>query len=622
MSGLLGIWNSQQPAPWQQMLSDLDILGPNGAGDWHGLNGKLSLGRTQFFDTPESCAEPPVIEYQGCVLVWEGRLDDRDSLLAGHAQPVTDAHLLIESYRRWGIDCIDRLTGEFAFILWDASNDLLIVGCDPVGKHTLAYFWDGQTLLLSSRVLTLLCHPQVSRELDPLYLANTLCCFYGQEPGSTVFTDIKRLLPGHVLILKAGQLQNKQIAKITSPERYDTLRSPESYYDEFWEILNKSVKDRLRTIHRPCTTLSGGLDSTTVNVSLLNHLPKIDAFSIVTSTYPEFDEREPIETFLQMYPQTQWHPINADTDQAWSLSEPWQRLPVNDDPMPTCTLAIDLQVMEKARQQGFGLIFDGGWGDELFAIDFSDLIRSGSWGKVYQYIKKEKRWPGLLWRELVLPHFSTYWQKQWFTSRQTVTLPPWISSSYVDSLPTQMAINQNYMSRLIKGLQNNISWAMTSVYSVANSRAYALMRASYHLQSTSPLQDRRLIEFAIRIPPELQADNTHNKVFLRRANQNYLPQQIQWRPKNNYFDPLMYEGIAKGHQVLEILENLSGVGYLTDIVDSLTTQEILFNYRAKYSHSNSAKLTNHNKDVIHMYGLFSFVNWHQRMTEHVLKFNV
>jgi asparagine synthase (glutamine-hydrolysing) len=90
MSGLLGIWNSQQPAPWQPMLRDLDVLGPNGVGDWHGLNGKLSLGRTQFFDTPESCAEPPVIEYQWCVLVWEGRLDDRESLLAGHSQPVTD----------------------------------------------------------------------------------------------------------------------------------------------------------------------------------------------------------------------------------------------------------------------------------------------------------------------------------------------------------------------------------------------------------------------------------------------------------------------------------------------------------------------------------------------------
>jgi asparagine synthase (glutamine-hydrolysing) len=611
MSGLLGIWNSQQPAPWQQMLRDLDVLGPNGAGDWHGLNGKLSLGRTQFFDTPESCSEPPVIEYQGCVLVWEGRLDDRESLLTGHSQPATDGQLLIESYRRWGIDCIDRLTGEFAFILWDASNDLFVVGCDPVGKHTLAYFWDGQTLLLSSRVLTLLRHPQVSRELDPLYLANTLCCFYGQKPGSTPFTDIKRLLAGHALIMKADQLQNKQIAKINFPERYDTLRSPESYYDEFWEILNKSVKDRLRTIHRPCTTLSGGLDSTTVTVSLLNHLPQIDAFSTVTSIYPEFDERESIDTFLQMYPQTHWHPLNSD--HAWSLSEPWEKLPVVDDPLISCTLPMNLHLMEHIQQQGCSLIFDGEWGDNICAVGFSDLVRTGRWGKIQQYLRQEERWLSLCWRGFLLPILSAYWQRQWFTWRQPHVLPTWITPSYLQSHYAQSTIQQGYESMLVSGLQENINWALTAVHSVANSRICMLMKAAHGLSSTSPFQDRRLIEFSINLPPELQADPTHGKIFLRQANQNHLPEQIRWRPKTNYFDPVKYAGLAKGQLVVKMLSSLKNIPCLENIIDPSELEKMLIDYRAGYSQNYSPGYPYRNREANHLYALFSFVNWHQNM---------
>jgi asparagine synthase (glutamine-hydrolysing) len=615
MSGLLGVWNSQKTIPWQRMLDDLHVLGPNGVGEWHGLNGQLSLGRTQFFDTPESLAEPPVIEYEGCVLVWEGRLDDRESLLGGHSGAVTDGQLLIESYRRWGIDCIDRLLGEFTFILWDAGNDLLLVGCDPVGHRTVAYAWDGQTLLISSRVLTLLLHPQVSIELDPLYLANTLCSFNGQEPGSTAFKDLRRLRPGYALILKSGQFKEQQIAQLVFPDHYSTSRSPESYYDEFWDLLNKSVKDRFRTIHRPCTTLSGGLDSTTVTVSLLNQLPKIDAFSTVTSIYPEFDERESIETFLQRYPQTQWYPVNSD--HAWSLSEPWERLPVPDDPLMTCTLSMNLHFMEQIQQQGFGLVFDGEWGDEICAVDLPDLIRSGRWGKVQQYVQRERRWHSLVWREFFVPRLSRYWQRQWFAFRQPDVWPTWIKPSYLQSIHAQMAIDQNYESMVSIGLQQNIAWAMASGYAVANTRMYALMNVFHGLQSTSPLKDRRLLDFSINLPPELHADPAHGKIFLRRANQNYLPTEILWRPKYNYFDPVKYAGIGKGQQVWDLLKILGNMPFLSEIIDVLQVEKELLDYRQGYAQSYCVGSAYRNTEAHYLYELFTFVNWHKKMNEYV-----
>ncbi len=610
MSGILGVWNSQKNTPWQSMLHDLKVLGTDGIGDWHGLNGKLSLGRTQFFDTPESTEEPPVIEHEGCVAVWDGRLDDRESLMADSTRCVTDGQLLIESYRRWGIDCIDRLIGEFAFIIWDPNNDLLLVGCDPAGRLTVAYAWDGRTLLVSSRALTLLRHPQVNANLDPLYLATTLCSLQVQLPGSTPFTDIRRLQPGYALVLKAGQLKEQQVAELVFPERYDHARSADSYYDEFWHLLNKSVKDRLRTVHRPCTTLSGGLDSTTVTVSLLNHLPQIDAFSTVTDIYPEFDEREPIQEFLQMYPQTIWHPVNSD--HAWSLSENWDELPIPDDPLISCTLPMNLHLMEQIKQQGFGLIFDGECGDEICAVDLSDLARAGRWRKLGQCLKQEDRLRSVLWWEFVLPRLSGYWQRKWFTLRPQNILPTWIVPGYLQSTHTKMALDRSYQAMLVNGLQQNLAWSLTSGASVASSQVFSLMHGAGKMQATSPFQDRRLIEFAINLPPDLQYDPVHGKIFLRRASLEYLPSQILWKPKDNYFDPMRYAGIAQGSQALEILGRLKQIPFFENIIDVSCFEEILLSYRLGYAQRQKGSYRN--TEANHLYDLLSFVNWYERVS--------
>ncbi|HAA27135.1 MAG TPA: asparagine synthase [Cyanobacteria bacterium UBA8553] len=616
MSGILGIWNSQTPTPWQKMLDDLTVLGPDGKGDWRDREVNLSLGRTQFYNTPESAHEAPVVETEGCVLVWDGRLDERESLLAGRPSSTTDAQLIIESYRRWGEDCLRYLIGEFVFILWDASRDLLLVGCDVMGGRTIAYYWDGQTLLLSSRVLTLLHHPQVSKKLDELYLAHTICDFWAQPPGLTPFADIKRLLPGYALILKSGQLQQRQIAKLAVPERYQSPKSPEIYYEKFWYLLNQSVKDRLRSYRPVCTTLSGGLDSTTVTVSLLNHLPKIDAFSIVTDIFPEFDERQPIASFLQRYPQVKWHEVNCD--EAWSLSEPWEHLPVPDDPLITCTLPMNLQVMEQIQKQGFGLVFDGEWGDELFYTSMRDLARVGSWGQVLQRLKGDKRKHSTVWQEFVLPHLPKYWQSKWFArwQRKSNPLPPWITSTYAQQPQTQEAIQQYFESYLFTNLVQILTRPTQSSSFVGSTQVYRLLRYAYQQEATSPLQDKRLVEFAIALHPSLQNHPVHEKIFLRQANQMNLPEDVLWRPKTNYFDPLKYVGIAQGHQALQLLEQLKNCPFLQEIVENHKVEAQLINYREKYSKNYQQGNPFCNKTANQLYILFALVNWHQKINNY------
>ncbi|AFY99916.1 asparagine synthase-related protein [Calothrix sp. PCC 6303] len=611
MSGILGAWNSQKPIPWQKMLDDLTVLGRDGKGDWHNREIGLSLGRTQFFNTPESCQETPVIEYEGSVLVWDGRIDDRESLLGGRSH-VTDAQLIIEAYRRWGVDCLQHLTGEYVFILWDASNDLLLVGCDVVGGRTIAYYWDGETLLLSSRVVTLLLHPQVSKEFDEIYLAHTICNLWSHPPGITAFADIKRLRPGFALILKSGQLQERQVTQLPIPEHYELPKSPEILYEKFWDLLNQATKDRLRS-HRPvCTTISGGLDSTTVTVSLLNHLPKIDAFSNVTTIFPEFDERKPIQSFLERYPQVQWHDVNCD--RAVALTEPWEKLPIPDDPLISCTLPMDLQLMEKMQHKGFNIVFDGVWGDHLFYNSLQDLVKANCWQQSWEYIKGKKNIHSILLRELFLPQSPKWLQQKCFArwqKKRAITFP-WIRSEYIDKTTTKIAIQQDISASSFP--DSNAQFIISSLqsgYSVAAMQVYKFLKNCHQLQPVSPFQDQRLIEFATNIHPSLQYHIFHNKIFLRKANLKTLPEDVLWRPKDNFFDPLMYAGLGKGDEVISLAKEIDEYSFLQDIIHVDYFKDNLNNFRVNYS-------TKHQKGEIFqqsisssMYRIFSLFNWYK-----------
>ena len=584
MSGILGVYNSRQSVPWQQMLDDLDVLGTDGKGDWHEPKIELSLGRTQFFNTPESRYESPVVEYEGCVLVWDGRIDDRDSLTASRSN-VTDAELIIESYRRWGIDCLKHLLGEFVFVLWDTNNHLLLVGCDTLGGRTLAYYWDGQTLLLSSRVLTLLRHPQVSHRLNHNYVAHTACGSLAHPPGITAFQDISRLLPGSALILKNGQLRSLKISEINQAERYLSPQSPEVLYEKFWYLLDLATKDRLRSCRPAYTTLSGGLDSSTVTISLLNQQSKIKAFSIVTQMYPLFDESEAIEAFLQKYPQVDWSGINCDF--AWAFSEPWDSLPVVDDPFVTCALPMNLLTMQIASQQGFGVEFSGVWGDEFCYTLWGDQFKARNCKLFRDTLKTNRRWHSFWWRNFLLPAMPPSWQTIWKAKRFEPTrynLPQWLTPAYANSPEISTAIKQHFRSSLVRDRSQALNKYLTESGSVGMTQLYRLLSSAYQIDPVAPLGDRRIIEFSNSLHPSLHVDDKYEKIFLRQVNQATLPEKVRLKPKNNCFDPLQYAGLGRGEQPLQILDRAAQHPYLRAIIDFTLLRQTITQYRDRYQH--------------------------------------
>ncbi|WP_287128514.1 asparagine synthase-related protein [Candidatus Cyanaurora vandensis] len=548
MSGILAVWQSRQPTPWSVMLQDLAVLGGDDQGDWHDPCG-LSLGRTQRYNTGQAQQEPPVLHDQGCVLVWTGRLDQREP-----GCQTTDGQRLITAYRSGGLA---SLVGDYAFVLWDPGADRLLVSGDLMRRKPLAYFWDGQTLLVSSRVVSLLHHPQVSGALDEDYLAHTFGEWWQQTPGCTPFKAIRRLRLGETLVLQRGQL-TRQFRSLTPLDvRYQT---PGEYYEAFWEVLGRAVSDRLRHPRPAGVTLSGGLDSTTITAATLKHLPTVDALSFVTEIYPEFDERGPIQTFLDHYPQTRWHPIPSDDTHGFAV--PWATLPVPDDPIPVCTTPLHLRAMAQARALGLGTLLDGEWGDEIFRENFPALFRAGAGGLALRLMLGRQQAPAWLWREWVMPRLPQSWQWRWilFKRSQPDPLPPWFYPSYVAQPLVQASYRQSLENSRSQDFQTGLTWGLNQP------PQQDILYAAHGLEPLSPFADERLIRFILAIPPQIQIDPQHRKIFLRQATAGYLPEEVRWRPKVNYFDPLRRSGLLS-ECARELCQQVRDCPPLAEIVD-------------------------------------------------------
>ena len=442
---------------------------------------------------------------------------------------------------------------------------------------------------------------------------------WAQPPGITPFAEIKRLRPGFALTVESGNFNLRRIETLKRPPKCDRDRSPEEDYDKFWYLLDRATKDRLRS-HRPvCTTLSGGLDSTTVTVSALNHLSSVDAFSNVTTIFPEFDERQPIKSFLERYPQVKWHDVNCD--RAWAFTEPWDSLAITDDPLIRGTTAMNIQLYQRMQQSGFGIVLNGSWGDSLFAASLQDFAQVRSWKQVVQQLQKTKRWYASFGKYLVFPHLPLYIQNLWFArwQRKQNFIPVWMKPAFIQQPELKSALRQRFFMSLNANLEANINLTKEFGGSVGASQVYRSFQSNLGVESLSPFQDRRLIQFALNLHPSKQHDFTYNKIFLRRANQKTLPNDVLWRPKFNYFDPLRYAGLGQGDRVLDILDYLKSSSFFSSLVDVSLIEKELQEYRQDYQ-KNYVKTQYFKQQTTNfLYATFIYVDWYKKIQTKYLK---
>ncbi|HEV8384076.1 MAG TPA: asparagine synthetase B, partial [Candidatus Acidoferrales bacterium] len=273
MSGIVGVWNLNgapvERALLERLAATLAHRGPDVRGVW--VDGPVGMAACLLRVTPESAREvQPVVQPGEAVCVFDGRLDNRDEILADTQSSAAitatspDSALVLAAYRQYGEKFVEHLNGDFALAVFDIRRRTLFLARDYLGIRPLYYARAGDTFLFASEIKAILAYPDFPRVPNEEALAVFLAQGISQDAsGQTLFSGVYNLPPAHVLTVTPDKNFARRywsFENVSSP----AAKSPEEYAEGFRWHFERAVRRRTRSAYPVAVMVSGGLDSSSV----------------------------------------------------------------------------------------------------------------------------------------------------------------------------------------------------------------------------------------------------------------------------------------------------------------------------------------------------------------------
>ena len=505
------------------------------------VTGPFGLGAATF-----ATMTPPIARKAGLFCALDGRLDDREDLVAtlGADPHLDDASLLLAAYRRWEAECVTRLAGDFAFFIHDAATRTTLCGRDILGVRPLYYHDSADALYLASHPGAILAAlPRIAAAADQSVLA-AYAAGYAPEGDRTLYPAIRRLMPGHRLASSPAGCTIDRYADWSS-ERRPTGREPPV---RFAALLDRAVSRRMAGTGPVAALLSGGLDSSSVVALARHHRQSLRTYSQVFPAYPEADERPFIATITDgggLDPQF------LDCTGISTFDGLDRALTVQAGPFIGPNLATTTHTYRTAAAQGFPILLDGHGGDES--------VYSGL-GSLYDHAYN-LRWLSL-WREVQAiarldgidaPRVMTNLLRRRgpFTRRtqQAKVLagqprPAWLAHD-VPWPPQPPRLPQPGHEAYEEHLAS-----FTSSFFVQALELLAHASASEGIELRFPLLDRDLIAWCLAAPAEEKFRHGYSRALLRQGMVEHLPARIRERRDKFDFSSHVIRGMTATDQAM------------------------------------------------------------------------
>jgi len=573
MSGICGFYYRQdEPVKSSQlskMLAQLTHRGPDDSGVWS--QDSVGLGHRLLWTTPESVNEqlPRVHPSGQFVITADVRLDNRGELLsalkvkADGAETITDTQLILAAYEQWGERCPEYLLGDFAFAIWDHRDQSLFLARDHFGVKPLYYYLNAQLFAFATEIKALLSLPEIPHQLNEVKVADYLLGAF-EDQTITFYQDIWRLAPAHCLKVKAQGHQLHSYWEL-DPTQELHLDSDEAYAEAFREHFTTAVQCRLRSAFPVGSLLSGGLDSSSITCvarELLSEKRKLPlkTFSAVFDQVTACDERPFIQAVID---QGQIEPHFVPADQISPLTNLKAMFWHQDEAFYAPNLFMHWALYQSAHRQGVRIILDGFDGDTTVSHGFpylNELARQGRWISLMQEIQGVSRHfnrplAPLLWQYFwgpgVRPRLPLSAQKleqrltqKWQRQKQpTLGIKP----DFAKRMRLGERIEQINAQRSTKSdtareaHYRRLSWGVLPFTLEVADRA----AAAHTIEPRFPFFDKRLVEFCLAVPPEQKIRQGWTRLIMRRALNNSLPGQVQWRGGKSDLSPNFHQGLRR-----------------------------------------------------------------------------
>lgn len=551
MSAIVGLYYlDQRPvdsAILSQMVDVLGHRGPDGRDSWCDRN--IGFGHCMLWTTPESLHEQLPFTRGELAITADARIDNRSELIAAlglrayPSEQLSDSQLILAAYEKWQEQCPEKLIGDFAFAIWDGYQQKLFCARDPMGIKPFYYHCSGQLFCFASEIKALLGVPGVPHRLNELKVGCHLALF-GEEPIQTFYQGVLKLQAAHCL--QIGHTRQLKIERYWSldPNREICLSSDDEYTDAFLEIFTEAVRCRLRSAFPISSTLSGGLDSSSIACvarKLLAGRQKLHTFSAIFPSLP-LEERQWIDERHYMDAVKQLEGIEAHDVRADQLNPLISLLWQDDEPICAPNLYIHQGLYQSAQNQGVRVFLDGIDGDSTLSHGWSyltELAYTGRWRTLAKLVTASARNHRIsrksivqqqVFHPLLVEPLATIWQ-------QLCHLANWHfpGDTLVGDRLTLTIGLADYMHALTRNQGSSISprqqhWAgLSSAFYPNVMEITDKATARFALEGRYPFFDRRLMEFCLALPSNQKFRNGWSRSILRFAMTDILPSKVQWR---------------------------------------------------------------------------------------------
>ena len=526
----------------------------------------LASGRAVIGAASPDSAPMPVVTRGPFSVVLDGFIfNAREFAAAG----VPVAEVFLDLYERHGFQgALERINGDFAVALHDASSGTLWLGRDRLGVKPLYYTDKDGMFAFASQLRGLLGLPGVSRRASRQYVALFAGSHYrtfDNDPEASPFTDIAQLPAGHLLEVRTSGT-GRPIRYWSLNEQPEFSGSEQALAEEYRGLLMDAVQLRYEAARSPAFTLSGGMDSSSVLACAVRTSGrKQHAFSSVYEdrTYDESDE---IRSMLD-HAVTEWHPIKIETPDVYALID--QMVGTHDEPVATATWLSHYLLCEAAAAQGFGALFGGLGGDELnageyehFFFHFADLRRAeneerlcrevNSWAEHHDhplYRKNMAVVDDALGRLVNLNVPGICLADRCRLERYRGALAP----GFFD-LGGFVPVMDHPFGSYLKNRTYQDIFRETAPCCL---RAEDRQTSAFGLDHFDPFFDHRLVEFMFRVPGTMKIRDGVTKILLREATKGLLPEETRMRIKKTGWNAPAHLWFTDG-AALDTLRDLVG----------------------------------------------------------------
>jgi asparagine synthase (glutamine-hydrolysing) len=532
----------------QKMTDAIAHRGPDGEGYWINEKGIVGLGhrRLSIIDLSEKAAQPMhylsryTITYNGEIYNYI-ELKQTLQQKGYHFISQSDTEVILAAYDCWKENCLLQFDGMFAFVIWDEKEQTLFAARDRFGEKPFYYFKNGENFLFASEMKALWA-AGVPKQTNGLMLLNYLSLGTVQNSADaslSFYKNIFQLPAANYLTLCNSELTIQPYWDLDK-ETISPISEIEAV-EKFQFLFQSSVSKRLRSDVAIGTSLSGGLDSSSV-AAVIHQLQKnkLQTFSAVFPGY-EKDESAYISKTVSAFGLGNF----SVTPSAAGFIDDFEKLCYHqEEPFQSASIYAQYKVFQLAKKHGIKVLLDGQGADEILAGYHK--YYHWYWQQLYRTNKKKLNAEQ---KETAALGINPSWGfKNKLAARLPLLAAVQLENKDIRSIKNHPDINRDFIAahydkfysvnRIPVEKLNDILYYNTMQNGLGELLRYADRNSMAHgVEVRLPFLNHELVQFIFSLPVTFKINNGWTKWLLRQGMKTVLPNEIVWRKDKVGYEP-------------------------------------------------------------------------------------